>query len=526
MLLGGSVGAVMSGSLDARAASATAQEFSSMPHLARQAGDGLPRSTPEEQGVDSRAILSFLDEVVAAGHELHSFMLYRHGHVVAEAWWWPYRADRNHMQHSLTKSVTASGVGLAIAEGHFGLDDHVISFFKGDLSAKVDDKLAAMRVRDLLTMQTGHDHEVSGAVWRQLSTSWVAEFFKIPVVYQPGTKFVYTSAATYMLSAIITRTTGQTLRDYLEPRFFRPLGIHGQEWDVGPGGINPGGNGLSWKTADSLKLGALYVQKGLWQGKRILPADWVQAATTPKVATGEYGYQWWMGPNKAFYADGKFTQLSIGFPDHDAVLAFTAGMQHTHLLLEKTWRHFPAAFGSTATPQPGPDAGSRGQATLAARDSAAVALRDRCEHFRLLPPLEPTTSPTAARISGRTFAVERNEDQVTTVRFDFAADQCVFKLRDSRGEHTIVAGLLDWIEGDTSMTGNQLHHQYQPDHMRVVAGGRWLDDSTFEMTWQFVETAFRDRVVCRFNGDAMTLDRSVNVNSGDLSRPTLHGKLS
>jgi CubicO group peptidase (beta-lactamase class C family) len=429
--------------------------------------------------------------------------------VVAEGWWWPYRADRRHMMHSLTKSVTACGVGLAIAEGHFGLDDKVVSFFKEDLPAKVDPKLAAMRVQDLLTMRTGHAEETSGSVWRQIKTSWIAEFFKIPLAYQPGTTFVYTSASSFMLSAIVTKTTGQTLRDYLEPRLFRPLGIRGLSWDVGPGGISPGGNGLSWRTADSLKLGMLHAQNGLWKGQRILPEQWVRSATRPQVEQGQYGYQWWIGPGKTYYALGLFVQLSIVFPEHDAVLATTAAIDGSEKLLPIVWKHFPSAFTAD------------GAAT--ARSPADARLADRCTHLRLLPPLAHSHSPLAAAISGRTFAIESNEDEVKAVRFDFTADRCVFHLRDNRGEHRVVVGLRDWIEGDTSMTGNKLHHQYELDRMRVVAGGRWLDERTFEMTWQFVESAFRDRVVCRFDGENMTLDRSVNVNSAATSRPTLRG---
>ena len=147
-----------------------------------------------------------------------------------------------------------------------------------------------------------------------------------------------------MLSAIVTRLTGQTLRDYMEPRFFEPLGITGLSWDVGPGGINPGGNGLSWKTADSLKLGMLYAQKGRWDGRQILAADWVEAATRPQVAEGEYGYQWWIGPGGTFYAVGLFTQMSIVFPDHEAVLAVTSAIDESERLTAIAWRHFPAAF--------------------------------------------------------------------------------------------------------------------------------------------------------------------------------------
>lgn len=196
--------------------------------------DGLARSTPEAQGVSSAAIMDFLDEVERNAYEMHGFMLWRSGHVVAEGWWEPYGPERIHMTHSLTKSVTASAVGIAIAEGRFKLDDKVVSFFPEHLPATVSANLAAMTVRDLLTMRTGHEKMTSGSVWRPIKTSWIAEFFKIPVKFEPGTKFVYTSAATYMLSAIITQTTGQSTADYLKTRFFEPLGITGYEWDVGP----------------------------------------------------------------------------------------------------------------------------------------------------------------------------------------------------------------------------------------------------------------------------------------------------
>jgi hypothetical protein len=263
-------------------------------------------------------------------------------------------------------------------------------------------------------------------------------------------------------------------------------------------------------TADSLKLGALHAQGGLWEGKHILPADWVRSVATPQVEEGEYSYQWWIGPGKAYYALGLFTQLSIVFPQADAALAITSAIDGSKNLLPLIWKHFPAAFADAAKP---------------AQSAAATQLRERTEKLRLIPVLTRTTSPLAVKISGRVFNIESNDDKVSTVRFDFTPDRCVFTLRDDRGEHRIANGLADWLEGQTSMTGNKLHHQYF-DAMRVVAGGRWIDSKTFEMTWQFNESAFRDRVVCRFDGDSMTLDRSVNVNSSDTSRPTLRGLAS
>ena len=475
-----------------------------------RAADGLARERPERLGVDPAAILAFLDEAKALGLELHGFMLSRGGRVVSEGWWWPYRADRPHMLHSATKSFAASGVAIALDEGRFALDDKVVSFFPDELPARVSDNLAAMNVRDLLTMRSGHEAEISGSVWRPIRTSWVAEFLKVPVVHRPGTHFVYSSAASFMLSAIVTKVTGQSLRDYMEPRFFAPLGMKDISWDVGPGGINPGGNGLTCRTADLLKLGMLYAQEGLWDGRRILSPDWVKAASTPQVETGNYGYQWWIGPNGAYYALGLFGQFSTVFPAHEAVLAIHSANSGNAKLRSLIWKHFPAAFAS------GP---------IAPKHDAFRALQDRTMRLALLPPLAPTHSPVADRISGRTFRMAPNADAVESVRFSFAGGACRFILRDHRGEHVIDVGLRDWIEGRTSMTGNKLHHQYQPDSMVVIAGGRWTAPDRFEMIWQFAETAFRDTIVCRFDGDEMTLDRSVNVNSAETSLPTIRGRL-
>ncbi len=475
--------------------------------------DGLPRSAPEKQGVRSEDILAFLDEVERAGLELHSFMLMRHGHVIAEAWWWPYSADRVHMTHSLTKSVTAAAVGIAIEEGRFGLDDKVVDFFPDYVPEDASDNLRAMTVRDLLTMRTGHDRETSGSVWRPIRTSWIAEFFKIPVVYPPGTHFQYTSAASYMLSAIITRTTGQSMADYLRPRLFTPLGIDRWAWDTSPGGISPGGNGLSWNTSASLKFAALHAQLGMWQGRRVLSESWVRAATSRQAdgdEDGPYGYHWWMGPGSSYYALGLFTQMAVVFPDHDAALALFAAVSGSGKLRSILWKHFPEAFGSGAS-RPG---------------GAHAELRRRCGVLRVLQPLRKTSSPLARQISGRKLIVQPNDQTVRWVSFEFTGDACTYTMSDDGGEHRITAGFSEYLEQDTSMTGHRLHHEYRPPRQRVVAGARWTAPDRLEMTWQFVETAFRDTVVCTFKDGEVTIDRSVNLNSAETRLPTLVARLS
>lgn len=480
----------------------------------RQApADGLPRSIPEAQGVDSGAILAFLDDVAAAGLEQNSFMLMRAGHVVAEGWWWPYLPQRMHMLHSLTKSITACGVGLAVDEGRFGLDDRVASFFPAMVPANASANLKAMTVRDLLTMRTGHASETSGSVWRPIRTSWIAEFFKIPVPLEPGTRFVYTSAASYMLSAIVTRTTGKAMRDYLTPRLFDPLRMGPLAWDSSPDRVNPGGNGLSWTMADSAKLGALHAQRGLWRGRRVLSEKWVREATR-RHATDEdgkgYGYHWWLFPDSnVYYAHGLFGQLSIVFPEQDAVLAMHNAFNGIGKLRPLIHKHFPSAFGAARPPSP-----------------ATAAVTERVRRLTLLPAASPSASPVARRIDGRRFLISGNDQNVRNISFEFAPRRCTYRMTDDRGTHRIDNGIGAWLEGETSMTGNRLHHEYQPDSIRVVAGARWLDTNTFEMVWQYVETSFRDTVICRFDGDRLTLDRRVNVNSAETKLPTLHGVLA
>lgn len=470
--------------------------------------DGLQRANPHDVGVDAAAVLGFLEAAAARDIEFHGFMVMRHGKVAAEGWWSPYGAARPHMTHSLTKSTMACGVGLALAEGHFKLDDKVVSFFPENLPAVVDDNMAAMTVEDLLTMRTGHAGLVSGSQWRGIRTSWVTEFFKIPVVHKPGTFFAYTSAASYMLSAIVTKTTGQTLRDYMEPRFFKPLGIVDPQWDLSPGDINPGGNGLTWKLSDALKMGALHLNGGQWNGQQVLPAEWVRTATRDHVPD-QYGYQWWINPELGAYsANGMFGQYVYVFPEHDAVVAFNSALVRGESGFRDTFaEYFPAAFRS-------------------GDPAASAPLKRFTEALVIMPTPAAGSSQRAIGISGRTYQCQPNEDGIESLSFTFQGDECIFTMKDARGVHVVDVGLGRWIEGETTITGNSLHHEYQPDSLRVVAGAGWRDADTLEMTWQFAETTFRDTARFRFTDTGVAFDRSVNVNSAATTRPTVIGVLT
>ena len=330
------------------------------------AGTGkLPRSTPEAQGVSSAGILAFLDAVQHSKHELHSFMFVRHGQVVAEGWWSPYGPQFNHTLYSLSKSFTSTAVGFAVAEGRLRVDDRVVSFFPKDLPENVSDNLAALRIKDLLTMSVGNAPEPTTSMVEQ--QNWVKAFLAWPIPNPPGTQFMYNSAATYMLSAIVQQVTGQKILDYLQPRLFEPLGIHGETWETCPRGINVGGWGLSIQTEGLAKFGQLYLQKGAWQGRQLLPAQWVEEATTFKIQqplpakpsrpndqndwVQGYCYQFWRCRHHAFRGDGAFGQFMIVMPEQDAVVAITAETGDMQSELDLVWDHLLPAMKEQPLPR-------------------------------------------------------------------------------------------------------------------------------------------------------------------------------
>jgi len=244
--------------------------------------NNLPRSTPEAEGINSDGIIAFLKATEKEKHEFHSFMFLRHGKVIAEGWWSPYAPDLKHTLYSTSKSFTSTAVGFAVTENLIDVSDKVISFFPEDLPDTISPFLADMEIKDLLSMSAGLDPDPTGIISAN-NDNWVKAFLAPPVVNDPGTKFLYNSIATYMLSAIVQKVTGQPVIDYLTPRLFDPLGISGIDWERDPMGINTGGWGLRLKTEDMAKFGQLYLQKGKWNDEQILPEEWVNEATTFKI---------------------------------------------------------------------------------------------------------------------------------------------------------------------------------------------------------------------------------------------------
>ena len=233
--------------------------------------------------IEQRDIDAFLGKAARLDLPINSLIVFQDGETRFEDYWWPHHRNILHTTHSATKSFTGTAVGFALFEGLLNLDDQVVSFFPDLAPAQPSEHLRAMTVRDLLMMRTGHEFGLSGGEWRLLRSSWVSAFLATEVAREPGHTFIYSSAASHMLSAIVQRVSGRTVLDYLQTRFFGPLGVTDLVWDTDPDGITSGGNGLKLRTGDFVKWGIVHLQAGCWRDRQVIPKGWTDVATTPHV---------------------------------------------------------------------------------------------------------------------------------------------------------------------------------------------------------------------------------------------------
>ncbi|MEO6992511.1 MAG: serine hydrolase, partial [Lacunisphaera sp.] len=376
--------------------------------VAGAAGDRFARSSPEAEGVDSAGVLALVDDLEKNVDAVHSLVLVRHGKVIAEGWWSPYAADDVHVLYSVTKSFTATAVGLAAAAGLLDVNDRVISFFPELVPAEPSEHLKAMRIRDLLRMNSGHQDDTIDRLRTHADGQWRRAFLALPVENKPGTRFVYNSGGAYMLAAIVQKVSGQTVEAFLTPRLFEPLGIRRHPWYLSEEGVALGDGGLSLTTEDLAKFGQLYLQKGIWRGKRVLPEPWVEAAGALQTSNGGdpgsdwdagYGYQFWRNRTTGYRADGAQGQFCLILPKYDVVLAITSGTGNGKGILDAVWSRLLPALRTNALP-----GNAAVEAKLASRlASLALPIVDGVD-----------SSPRAKEISGRTYLFPENEQGIET----------------------------------------------------------------------------------------------------------------
>lgn len=324
----------------------------------------LPRG--EASAALEKAFGEYMKAVEKSGEDLHSIMIVKDGDVVKEQWLSKGERNEPHVLNSVSKTFTATAVGLAVADGLLDVNDKVISFFPDKLPAEVSDNLKNLEIRHLLTMTSGHDVDPTSLVRKKGNedADWVATFLAAPLDHEPGTFYCYNSLGTYVLSAIVQKVTGEKVIDYLYPRLFRPLGIVGAIWQESPQGINCGGWGLYLKTEDLAKMGQLILQNGEWNGEQLIPASWIAEATSKKVDSlpagarkdtlkikakdsdwlQGYGYQMWRCRHNGVRADGANGQYIIVLPEKDAVIAMTADINNMQEEINLVWKYLLPAL--------------------------------------------------------------------------------------------------------------------------------------------------------------------------------------
>ena len=308
------------------------------------------RATPESQGISSDLFAALLRELDASKDtEMHHFMALRHGKVICECNFAPYPKGMWHITHSMCKSITGMAIGMLIEEEKLKLDENIYDIFSDHINAFSKIFRPVITVENLLTMTSGVTFNESGIV---SGNDWLGSFLNASVNGKPGTEFQYNSLNTYVLSAIVTKRTGETLTEYLTPRLFGPLGITKYYWETCPKGITKGGWGLFLCAEDMAKLGQLYLQRGKWNGQQLVSEYWIEISTARHLKTQNdtygYGYQLWMEQRPgSFEYNGMLGQNVIIYPDMDMVLVTNAGnkeMFQDCIMLNIIRKYFPVNY--------------------------------------------------------------------------------------------------------------------------------------------------------------------------------------
>ncbi len=473
--------------------------FALSSQLTAQQSDALPRSTPEAEQVSAQGIVDFLDALEKSEHEIHSLMVLRNGQVIAEGWWDPYGPELKHTMYSVSKSFTAAAIGFAVAENKLKVTDKVLGFFPEHCPETVSPFLEQLEIQHLLTMSVGHEKSFNFEVFPE--EDWIAAFLSLPIAYQPGTKFLYNTSASYMLSAIIQKITGETLLEYLQSRLLEPLGISGLDWETDLEGIQTGGWGLRVKTEDMAKFGQLFLQKGMWKGEQILPGSWIEEASTMKImqepeASAEkmasndwiqgYAYQMWRSRHNSYRGDGAFGQYILVLPEVDGVIVMTSETNNMQGELDLIWKHLLPAFEGSSN-----------------NDSN---LQKRLNSLEIPPLKSGPMEKLEQSISGKTYVLESKNDTLEAFGLDFQEEVATLKMAMEGEEHDFEFGSGEWILGKTERKGPNLLYfaQNQLEGLspfKTAGSYRWKDDNTLELHLKYIESPHTEIISITFDGE-------------------------
>jgi CubicO group peptidase (beta-lactamase class C family) len=487
-----------------------------------------PKSTPEEQGMDSELFVEALDILAEQeDYEVHSLLIVRNGYIVTDVYFYPFAEDTLHNTFSVTKSITATLIGIALDHGYIeSIAQPVLEFFPERTVANLDANKQAMTLEDLLTMQTGFNFisMPEDTAWEIVLTSddWVQFTLDLPMQEEPGTFFAYCSPGSHLLSAIIQQTTGMSALDFAREYLFSPLGISDVGWPSDPQGISQGMSDLHLSPHDMAKIGYLYLNNGSWDGQQIVPVEWVTAATKTHVDFGNnsgnygsqdkdhgYGYQWWIKPEhySAVGHGGQYIHVS---PDRNLIVVLTGGGGLTDVVGEVLSSYiFPAVKSDEPLP---------------ANPDSVASLEHLTQSLSTPPPAEPKDVPplpeTAHAISGKTYQLDSNPFGILSITLTFnEQDEALLNLT-STGVMTL--GDTEW----KCLIGMDNVERFSPGTFDIPNAGKgsWVTDNYFSAQIDMIGSAHIWQIGLHFEGDEVII-RLQDFSESVRDFPTFVGRL-
>lgn len=470
---------------------------------------GWRESTPEEQGLDSKVLAAMVDKITQKHLNVHSVTVIRHGYVILDAYFYPYRPTATHDVASVTKSITAAITGIAVDKGLVKTDQSLLSFFPDERPANPDEQKQKITIADMLAMRSGLDcgflpGEQELEQMRR-TNEWVKFALALPMKYAPGEKFGYCSPGYHLLSSVVTAASREPLLDFGKKNLFEPLGIKDVIWPPDEQGRTHGWGDSHFYPRDFGKIGYLYLHDGQWDGKQIVSSEWIHKSITKQSDPGRgngggYGYGWWLAKTEGieeFGGNGRGGQIVAVWPEKDMIVIITGGGYPANEVRAAIAKSIQADHALAANAEG--DRELKAKVAEAARAPAALPLAD-------LPAMAKT-------VSGAVYEFPRNASRIDGLSLVFSGkSEAQLKLKYLGTDLTIPVGL----------DGVYRLGPYGPLKLLAGATGKWTSDSDFALDLNFISNINRYSAVIHFEGSAIQV--TISESSGLIRNGHLVGR--
>lgn len=461
------------------------------------------KATPESQGIYSQQIFDLAADLNSL-NSVHSFAVSKNDHIIAEAYWYPFSSELRHEVFSVSKSFLSLAFGIAAGEGKIGFDDLLVDFFPEKLSSAVSSRMRKVTMRHLLTMSSGHEKCPAMDIATK-TKDWIKGFLESELIYEPGTTFVYNSANSYMISAVLQKVLGSTVFDYLDEKLLQHIGIKNAKWDKCPAGINFGGWGMWLTTSDLMRFARLLLNGGKWDGVELVPEEYFKAATSAQIeVVGDespdyqcgYGYHFWMSRHNGFRAAGACGQYVLIYPEQSMYIVITSGMSNMRCLLDAVENSIFKV----------PSSGSLND---------DINEQNRLSEYLTALNHPPIKSELRFVFDNAEYYIDKNTVGLEQLKINFDDKGC-----------ELTFGWNDYSEKLRADYGAYCFNDLilrEFERRRLAASAAWRSKNTLEIRVYGVETPYRDDYWLEFSENTIQLRRESNLDFLHFQLPVFHG---